>query len=297
MWKQLTLKDKDLIAQSVKVVSDFYYPDIITQDHIEANMTNKGDNYRSFFYDDGVGQMSFGLHFTTGNQMWKVIDVAYAGKFDDPVLFFTQSFRQQLDSLGIVDFYCYLKGGFTKPESIQFIKECCEKMWETVFKREIEGGIIMIRFKRDLTLKPADEAVYALQIKTQPLVQIPPRVPMTETEIQEVVDFILQHMPYKRRIVEAVVRERERLQLHTVLRDDKGIYAVSSWSMIYDTAEIHDVIIRSDMRNNGTLCELVRLGVEAYPYAKFISFRRGMKPIPDFTDRTYDITEFTRRSL
>ena len=93
---------------------------------------------------------------------------------------------------------------------------------------------------------------------------------------------------------------REYLEIHiayntcNVLYDeDKKIMAISRWDAVGDTVHILEVVVRKDCRHKGVLKKLVKMGLDTFPYAKYIeyiSFEREWRK--DMKARKYKIRRF-----
>jgi hypothetical protein len=69
------------------------------------------------------------------------------------------------------------------------------------------------------------------------------------------------------------------LKYNTIIvkQDDLGIYAVARWNIHGTVAHILDVAVRKDKRGDYILQEMITEGINKFPYATHIMFRRDLK--------------------
>ena len=95
MWQELRADNLEGLAKYAEVVLNFFASDEYYAEasnlYLSRQLTNKGNNLKYFLYDDSKKQMVFGAKYGSGkinpftNQegMWKVIDLAYLGGWEE----------------------------------------------------------------------------------------------------------------------------------------------------------------------------------------------------------------------
>ncbi len=110
--------------------------------------------------------------------------------------------------------------------------------------------------------------------------------------VEEVVDFILQHKHYKRSSVIAAVNKHLEFETINTLEDDEGLIAVMLFNIKGECLHVLELIVRPEMRNLNIIKWMTAKTWPYYPFLKYFKFNRAK--YPNRPQRAYSISRMMK---
>ncbi len=125
---------------------------------------------------------------------------------------------------------------------------------------------------------------------------------MTEQELNKIIDFIQDNLPYNdRSLIKDYIQQHEFYGTCDYELDEKGeVIYIARWNITGNIVFICDFAVRKEYRNKRFVwCVLIKnlkKHLPQYPQVRFVEWKRGNK-YPNRKQRIYSIYELLRRNV